>query len=149
MPLKFCDKSLLTSMFLINLVPTKVLNLESPGEKLIHIKPNYDSIRIFGSACWQNLCRYNKHKLDFHSKQCVFWDIVHFIRGSSVWMCPLGVSIYLVILYVMKIFFPFNQFILMLVLVLIRNCYPPIIKISSHTSTTDTTTKKAYSGVPK
>jgi hypothetical protein len=29
-------------------------------------------LRIFGCACWPNLHPYNKHKLSFRSKECVF-----------------------------------------------------------------------------
>jgi hypothetical protein len=29
-------------------------------------------LHIFGCACWPNLRPYNKHKLQFRSKQCVF-----------------------------------------------------------------------------
>jgi histone deacetylase 1/2 len=72
MPLKFWDEAFLTATFLINLLPTKVLNFSTPTEKLINVIPNYDSLRIFGCACWPNLRPYNKHKLAFRSKQCVF-----------------------------------------------------------------------------
>jgi histone deacetylase 1/2 len=72
MPLKYWDDTFITTTFLINLLPTKVLNLESPTEKLLHVKPNYESLRVFGCASWPNLCLYNKHKLSFRSKRCVF-----------------------------------------------------------------------------
>jgi hypothetical protein len=62
----------LTATFLINLLPTKVLNLESPVEKLLQTKPNYDALRTFGCACWPNLRPYNKRKLSFRSERCVF-----------------------------------------------------------------------------
>jgi histone deacetylase 1/2 len=72
MPLKFWDEAFLTATFLINLLPTKVLNFATPTEKLLNITPNYDSLRIFGCACWPNLRPYNQRKLAFRSKQCVF-----------------------------------------------------------------------------
>ena len=72
MPLKFWDEAFLTATFLINILPTKVLNFESPIEKLLDIKPNYSSLRVFGCACWPNLRPYNKCKLAFRSKRCVF-----------------------------------------------------------------------------
>jgi hypothetical protein len=50
MALKFCDEAFLTSTFLINLLPTKVLNLMTPIEKLLGVKPNYESLRIFWCA---------------------------------------------------------------------------------------------------
>jgi hypothetical protein len=72
MPLKFWDEAFLTATFLINLLPTKVLNLVSPVEKLLEVSPHYESLRTFGCACWPNLRPYNKHKLAFRSKRCVF-----------------------------------------------------------------------------
>jgi hypothetical protein len=72
MPLKFWDEAFLTATFLINLLPTKVLNLETPTERLLHVTPNYDALRVFGCACWPNLRLYNKRKLAFRSKRCVF-----------------------------------------------------------------------------
>jgi hypothetical protein len=72
MPLKYWDDAFITATSLINLLPTKVLNLESPTEKLLHVKPNYESLRVFGCACWPNLRPYNKHKLSFRTKICVF-----------------------------------------------------------------------------
>jgi histone deacetylase 1/2 len=54
------------------MLPSKVINFATPVEKLLQVKPNYESLRIFGSACWPNLHPYNKCKLSFRSKQCVF-----------------------------------------------------------------------------
>jgi histone deacetylase 1/2 len=72
MPLKYWDEAFLTATFLINLLPSKVINLESPAERLLHITPNYDALRTFGCACWPNLRPYNTRKLAFRSKRCVF-----------------------------------------------------------------------------
>jgi histone deacetylase 1/2 len=72
MPLKFWDEAFLTATFLINLLPTKVLNLETPTERLLHVTPNYDALQVFGCDCWPNLRPYNKRKLAFRSKWCVF-----------------------------------------------------------------------------
>ena len=72
MALKFWDEAFLTATFLINLLPSKVLNFETPVEKLLHQKPNNDSLRVFGCACWPNLRPYTKRKLSFRSKRCVF-----------------------------------------------------------------------------
>jgi histone deacetylase 1/2 len=72
MPLKYWDEAFLTATFLINLLPSKVINLESPAERLLHITPNYDALHTFGCACWPNLHPYNTCKLAFRSKRCVF-----------------------------------------------------------------------------
>jgi histone deacetylase 1/2 len=72
MPLKYWDEAFLTATFLINLLASKVIDLQSPIERLLQITPNYDALRIFGCACWPNLCPYTKRKLAFRSQQCVF-----------------------------------------------------------------------------
>jgi hypothetical protein len=72
MPLKFWDEAFTTTVYLINRTPNKVLNFATPLECLLHTKPNYMSPRVFGCACWPNLRPYNKHKVDFRSKQCAF-----------------------------------------------------------------------------
>jgi histone deacetylase 1/2 len=72
MPLKYCDDAFLRATFLINLLPSKVIDFDTPTEKLLHTKPNYESLCVFGCACWPNLRPYIKHKLSFHSKRCVF-----------------------------------------------------------------------------
>jgi histone deacetylase 1/2 len=72
MPLKFWDEAFLTATYLINLVPSKVINNTSPVECLLETKPDYKSLRVFGCACWPNLRPYNSRKLAFRSKQYVF-----------------------------------------------------------------------------
>jgi histone deacetylase 1/2 len=72
MPLKFWDEAFSTATFLINRMPSKVINFETPFERLFHTKLDYSSLRIFGCACWPNLHPYNNHKLSFRSKECAF-----------------------------------------------------------------------------
>lgn len=72
MPLKFWDEAFLTATFLINRLPTRVIDNKSPLERLFNISPDYSTLRVFGCACWPHLRPYNKHKLSFRSKECVF-----------------------------------------------------------------------------
>jgi histone deacetylase 1/2 len=65
MPLKFWDEAFLTTAFLINLLPSKVIDFDSPTERLLGTTPNYDALCIFGCACWPNLHPYHKRKLAF------------------------------------------------------------------------------------
>jgi histone deacetylase 1/2 len=55
MPLKFWDEAFITAAFLINLQPSKTINFQTPIERLLHVTPNYDALRVFGCACWPNL----------------------------------------------------------------------------------------------
>ncbi|BFG40530.1 hypothetical protein CerSpe_268040 [Prunus speciosa] len=61
-----------TATYLINRLPTRVLNHLSPFEKLFHRPPSYNMLRIFGCRCFPWLTPYNKHKLQPKSKTCVF-----------------------------------------------------------------------------
>jgi hypothetical protein len=70
MPLKFGNEAFMTATFLINHLPTRVIDNLSPMERLLKIPPNYSMLRIFGFACWPHLRPYNKHKLEFCSKPC-------------------------------------------------------------------------------
>ena len=72
MSLKFWDEAFLTAVHIINMLPSRVINNETPMERLLHVKPDYTSLRVFGCACWPNLRPYNNRKLMFRSKQCAF-----------------------------------------------------------------------------
>lgn len=48
MPLYFWDEASATATYLINRLPTPVLNNISPLEKLFGHKPNYPSLKTFG-----------------------------------------------------------------------------------------------------
>ena len=72
MPLKFWDEAFLTAVHIINMLPSRVINHETPVERLLHTKPDYTSLCVFGCACWPNLRPYNNRKVMFRSKQCVF-----------------------------------------------------------------------------
>jgi hypothetical protein len=72
MPLKYWDQAFLTGTHLINLIPTKRIDYDTPLHHLLGASPNYSSLRVFGCACWPNLKPYNKQKLQFRSTRCVF-----------------------------------------------------------------------------
>jgi hypothetical protein len=72
MPLKFWDEAYLTTTFLINRTPSRVISYQTPLERWLDEKPDYSFLRSFGSACWSNLRPYNTRKLSFRSKIFVF-----------------------------------------------------------------------------
>jgi histone deacetylase 1/2 len=65
MPLKFWDQAFLTTTYLINILPSKVIDFEIPSNRLFHDAPDYSNLRVFGCACWPNLRPYNSRKLFF------------------------------------------------------------------------------------
>jgi histone deacetylase 1/2 len=72
MPLKYWDEAFLTAVYLINRLPSKVIQSQTPQERLFGHKGDYSMLRIFGCASWPNPSPYNRHKLEFRSKQCAF-----------------------------------------------------------------------------
>ena len=72
MPFKYWDEAFRTSVFLINRLPTPLLNHKTPLEVLFHKQPGYSQLRVFGCACYPNIRPYNKHKFQFKSKPCTF-----------------------------------------------------------------------------
>lgn len=72
MPLKFWDEAFQTAVFLINRLPSKVIEYDTPLHRLYEEEPDYTSLHTFGCAIWPNLRPYNTRKLQFRSKRCVF-----------------------------------------------------------------------------
>lgn len=72
LPLKFWPEAFSTAVYLINYLPTKVLEDMNPHERLYGIKPDYSRRKVFGCLCFPLLRPYNAHKLDFRSSHCTF-----------------------------------------------------------------------------
>lgn len=80
-PLNFWDEAFLTAVYLINRLPSKVINNETPFERLYGQQPDYNFLRTFGCAVWPNLRPYNARKLQFRSKRCVFLGYSNMHKG--------------------------------------------------------------------
>src|ERR1044072_7297090 len=70
--LVFWDHAFLTAAYLINRLPTPVLNHTSPYWMLHHTQPDYKFLKIFGCSCYPLLRPYNSTKLSFRSSECIF-----------------------------------------------------------------------------
>jgi histone deacetylase 1/2 len=81
MPLKFWDEAFLTATFLINLLPSMVINFDTPAQRLVKETPDYNGLRTFGCTCWPNLTPYNNRKLSFRSMHCVFLGYSQYHKG--------------------------------------------------------------------
>uniref|UniRef100_A0A803NU16 Retroviral polymerase SH3-like domain-containing protein n=1 Tax=Cannabis sativa TaxID=3483 RepID=A0A803NU16_CANSA len=58
--------------YLINRLPTFILQNVSPFEKLYKQKPDYNHLKVFGCSCFPFLTPYNTHKVAFRSSKCLF-----------------------------------------------------------------------------
>ena len=71
-PLKYWSYAFESSIYLINRMPTQVLNHKKPFECLLKLPLDYTFLRTFKCFCFPFLRSYNADKLDFRSSACVF-----------------------------------------------------------------------------
>jgi hypothetical protein len=69
---KYWVDAFLTSVYIINRLPTPILNHCSPYAKLYGKDPNYYLLRVFGCKCFPLLRPYIANKLEYRSKVCIF-----------------------------------------------------------------------------
>ncbi|GJY38141.1 putative RNA-directed DNA polymerase [Tanacetum coccineum] len=69
-PLNFWSDCILTAVYLINRLPSSVLNGRSPYELLHNKKPNLSHLRCFGCLCFSTILN-NNDKLTSRSEKCV------------------------------------------------------------------------------
>lgn len=69
-PKIFWSDAVLTSCYVINRLPTKVLNSKSPIEVLRGTSPNISHLRVFGCLCYVHL--QDQGKLEPRSRKCIF-----------------------------------------------------------------------------
>ena len=89
-PFRYWDDAFQSAYYLINRLPTSVLNFHSPFEKLFKTSPDYLFLKTFRCACWPNLHPYNTHKLQLRSNQCVLlgYSLLH--KGYKCLHLPSG-----------------------------------------------------------
>ncbi|KAG7528438.1 Integrase catalytic core [Arabidopsis suecica] len=72
MPKRFWGDAVLTSCYLINRIPTRILNDQSPFQVLNNQSPNIDHLKVFGSVCFVFVPGDLRNKLEPKSTKCVF-----------------------------------------------------------------------------
>ena len=72
LPQKFWSFAFLTATYLINRLPTPVLDMQSPYEILHKTKSNIHHLHSFGCLCFPWLRPYTKSKLQPRSTPCIF-----------------------------------------------------------------------------
>jgi len=61
-----------TAVYLINRLPSQVLDFDSPFFRLYNMHPSYDHLHPFGCVCFVHLPPIERHKLGAQSVQCAF-----------------------------------------------------------------------------
>lgn len=73
-----------TAFYLINRLPSPILQQQSLYTKLFRKEPNYMKLRVFGCACYPWLRPYAKHKLGLRSLPCIF---LGYSLTQSAYLC--------------------------------------------------------------
>jgi histone deacetylase 1/2 len=71
-PVKYWTAAFNTAVFLINHLPSSVLDHMSPHELAFGSSPKYDFLRVFGCSCYPLLSPFGRTKLEYKSICCVF-----------------------------------------------------------------------------
>lgn len=71
-PKSYWPYALSMAVFLINRMPTPVINMILPFERLFGSVPNYSKLRIFGCLCFPWTRPYSTNKFDSRSTPCIF-----------------------------------------------------------------------------
>ena len=72
MPKKFWSQGIQTAAYLINRLPSRVLNFQSPFEILKGRKLDISHLRVFGCTCFVHVQAVHRDKFDPRSVKCVF-----------------------------------------------------------------------------
>lgn len=84
LPLSYWSYAFSTTVYLINRIPSSILNFISSWEKLYDHKPSFTALKTFVCACYPLLKPYNSHKFDSKSRQCIF---LGYPPQSKVYIC--------------------------------------------------------------
>ncbi|XP_074298220.1 uncharacterized protein LOC141629048 [Silene latifolia] len=72
LPIRFWGDCLLSATYLINKMPSSVLNWQTPHELLFHTKPAYDKLRVFGNLCYATRPPTITDKFLPRARKCMF-----------------------------------------------------------------------------
>ena len=72
LPSQFWSHAFQAATYLINRLPTTILNNKSPYDMLFNVAPTYSKLKPFGCLCYPWLRPYNTSKLQSRSASCIF-----------------------------------------------------------------------------
>ena len=94
LPYNYWSYAFSIAVYLINRLPSSVLNFKSPWQSLYSKPPPLHSLISFGCACYPYLTPYNKNKLQPKSTECIFLGYPPLFKGY-IYLDPSSNRIYI------------------------------------------------------
>ncbi|CAH9112797.1 unnamed protein product [Cuscuta epithymum] len=85
LPIDFWGECVLTACYLINRLPSPILEYKSPYELLYNKRPNYDHLRVFGCLCYARAHGNNGDKFAQRGLKCVFLGYPYSQKGWKMY----------------------------------------------------------------
>jgi hypothetical protein len=100
---KFWVEALSTAIYLINRLPSQVMNFDSPYYHLYHQHPSYLNLNTFGCDCFVHLPPRERHKLSAQLLNVPLWVIAFHIKVMFAMILVLTKFVYRVMLFSLRI----------------------------------------------
>ncbi|CAL1409609.1 unnamed protein product [Linum trigynum] len=85
LPSNFWSHAVLHATFLINRLPTPVLDNKSPYELLHQCIPDYSTFRVFGCLAYMSTLAHNRPKFDPRAHPCIFLGFPFATKGCKLY----------------------------------------------------------------
>ena len=86
LPKKYWGEALLTAVYLINRMPTAILQDQSPFQVLHNVSPSYEHLKTFGCLCFASTLKRQRDKLQPRANPCIFLGYPMVKRPTSSWI---------------------------------------------------------------
>lgn len=85
-PMEYWGDCVLTTVFLINRLPTPLLQDKSQFDVLTSHRPDYQGLRVFGCLAYNSTLSKHKHKFQPRARPCVFLEYHAGYKATNYWI---------------------------------------------------------------